>query len=75
MRIEARKEAADKLINGIRPKDDKELEKGLKEYEKGSDKVWECRTHRFKNNCKAGSKESNKDKDTTSHISKAREKD
>jgi len=39
MRIEARKEAADKLINGIRPKDDKELEKGLKEYEKGSDKV------------------------------------
>ena len=34
-----------------------------------------AKTHRFKNNCKAGSKESNKGKDTTSHIIKAKEKD
>ena len=30
----ARKETADKLINGIPSKDDKKLKKGLKEYEK-----------------------------------------
>ena len=36
MRIEkiARKETADKLNNGILAKDDKELKKGLKDYEK-----------------------------------------
>ena len=42
----SRKETADKLINGILAKDDKELKKGLKEYDKAVAKYEESQAHR-----------------------------
>ena len=42
----SRKETADKLINGILAKDDKELKKGLKEYDKAVAKYEDAKAHR-----------------------------
>ena len=56
----SRKETADKLINGILAKDDKELKKGLKEYDKAVAKYEDAKPIGERANVKQATKKATK---------------